>query len=341
MSLGFLHDVNFNGNIALNMVIHPSTSATRPAAPEIGMPTFDTDLGVILTWDGTTWKSQSDQDAVLGVTADAPLQVVEDSVKRVVNITIDGASAASLGVIQLAGDFDAASTPEAPILASVGAGTAFETSASEIRDAADLAHDQNTDTGTTSATFQLNSRNGGALIKDVGNSQIELRDTKDSGYADLRVGNLTVEGEMTVINSNEVNIGDNKILLNSDVTTNAQNSDGGLAVKRLQVDNTTRADAEINLNNSTGRWQVTDGPVASVNTHNLARSFAATIGDGAALSYTITHNMNTQDLAVSIREVASPFAMVMTEVEFSSVNAVTLKFKKAPTINQFCVTLVG
>ena len=339
MSLGFLHDVNFNGNIALNMVIHPSTSATRPANPEIGMATFDTDVNAILTWDGTDWKSQSDQDAVLEVTAESPLQVSEDA-NRVVNITIDAASDRSLGVIKLAGDFDASSTAEAPILATVGSGTAYETSVSEIRDAADLTHEQNTDTGTDSVSFQIDSSDSGPLLKNVG-GELQARNAGDTDFADLRVKNLVVEGTTTQINSNEVNIGDNKLLLNSDIATNAENSDGGLAVKRLQADNTTRADAEINLNNSTGRWQVTDGAVTAVTTFNLARSFAATVGDGVAKSFVITHNMNTQDLSVSIREVASPFALVMTGVEFTSVNTVTVKFKKAPTANQFRVTLVG
>lgn len=340
MSLSFFHDVNFNGNIALNMVIQPSTSATRPANPEIGMATFDTDIKAILTWDGTKWKSQSDQDAILGVTAVAPLNASEDAGTRVVNLTIDGASALSLGVIQLAGDFDAASTAEAPILATIGKGTENETAVADIKYAADAAHDQNTDTSTTSATFQLDSGNSGPLLKNV-SGELQTRNAGDTDFADLRVKNLVVEGTTTQINSNEVNIGDNKLLLNSDITTNAENSDGGLAVKRLQADNTTRADAEINLNNSTGRWQVTDGAVTAVTTFNLARSFAATVGDDVATSFVITHNMNTQDLSVSIREVASPFALVMTEVEFTSVNTVTVKFKKAPTANQFRVTLVG
>ena len=339
MSLGFLHDVNFNGNIALNMVIHPSTAATRPANPEIGMPTFDTDLGVILTWDGTDWKSQSDQDAVLEVTAESPLKVSEDA-NRVVNITIDAASDRSLGVIKLAGDFDASSTAEAPILATVGFGTAYETSVSEIRDAADLTHEQNTDTGTTSATFQLDSTNSGPVLKNS-SGELQARNAGDTDFADLRVKNLTVEGTTTQLNSNEVNIGDNELVLNSDLTASAQNSDGGIAVKRLQSDDTTRADAKATFNNATGRWQVTDGAIAAPTTFNLARSFSADIGDGAAKSFVITHNMNTQDLSVSIREVASPFALVMTEVEFTSVNTVTVKFKKAPTANQFRVTLVG
>jgi len=340
MSLGFWHDVNFNGNVALNMVIQPSTSATRPANPEIGMATFDTDIKAILTWDGTEWKSQSDQDAVLGITADAPLNAVEDSGTRIVNITIDGASASSLGVIQLAGDFDASSTAQAPILATVGFGTTAETSVGEIRYAADEAHEQNTDTGTTSATFQLDSTNSGPVLKNS-SGELQARNAGDTDFADLRVKNLTVEGTTTQLNSNEVNIGDNEIVLNSDITASAQNSDGGIAVKRLQSDDTTRADAKATFNNATGRWQVTDGAVTGVTTFNLARSFAATVGDGVAKSFVITHNMNTQDLSVSIREVASPFALVMTEVEFTSVNTVTVKFKKAPTANQFRVTLVG
>jgi len=35
-------------------------------------------------------------------------------------------------------------------------------------------------------------------------------------------------GSTTTINSNEVNIGDSEIFLNSDITASGQNSDGGI-----------------------------------------------------------------------------------------------------------------
>ena len=50
-------------------------------------------------------------------------------------------------------------------------------------------HNQNTDTGTTSATFQLNSGASGVKLKD--NSGVaEVKNAADNAYADLKVADL-------------------------------------------------------------------------------------------------------------------------------------------------------
>lgn len=71
------------------------------------------------------------------------------------------------------------------------------------------------------------------------------------------------------------------------------------------------------------------------------RKVTATIGDGSALSFVITHNLNTQDIQVSVRETNSPFSLVFTDVEFTTVNTVTIRFSVAPTTNQYKVIIIG
>jgi hypothetical protein len=61
----------------------------------------------------------------------------------------------------------------------------------------------------------------------------------------------------------------------------------------------------------------------------------------SATSYVITHNLNTQDAVVSVRELATPWAQVMCDVEFTSVNTVTLRFTSAPTGSTYRVTVIG
>jgi Cu/Ag efflux protein CusF len=77
-------------------------------------------------------------------------------------------------------------------------------------------------------------------------------------------------------------------------------------------------------------------------THSeYTKKYSANVGDGTNTSYVITHNLNSQDLAVSLREVASPYALVLTDIEFTSVNTLTVKFASAPSLNQYKITIVG
>lgn len=209
----------------------------------------------------------------------------------------------------------------------------------DIDDAVSKRHSQNTDTGTTSATFTVGS--SGPKLKNAA-GEIQLRNNGDTDYAALRVGNLTVEGTQTIVNSNEVDIGDSEILLNADITTSAGNSDGGVAVKRLMADNTTRKDAKIVYNNSTDKWDTTQGAVAgALVTAQIANKFTATLGNGALTDIVVMHNLNTRDLVVTIRETAGDYAQVMVNVAFTTVNTLTVSFTTAPSSAQYTITIVG
>jgi hypothetical protein len=209
-----------------------------------------------------------------------------------------------------------------------------------ISDAVTKKHTQNTDSGTSSETFTIGA--SGVKIKNSAGTELHVRNNTDTDYVDLRVRNLIVEGTQTAINSNTVNIGDNEIELNSDITTSAENSSGGVTLKRFMSDNATRKDAKMTFNNSTNKWETTMGDVeGTLVTAQVANKVSATVGNGVATSFVITHNLNTQDAIVLIRETSSPFAQVITDVEFTSVNTITVKFAVAPTSNQYTVTIIG
>ncbi|CAB4147147.1 hypothetical protein UFOVP696_153 [uncultured Caudovirales phage] len=79
----------------------------------------------------------------------------------------------------------------------------------------------------------------------------------------------------------------------------------------------------------------------AIDTAVVVRKYAVNLGDGSATSYTITHNLGTRDVAVTLYEVASPYAEVVADVEHTTTNTITVKFSIAPTTDQFRVAVQG
>lgn len=75
-------------------------------------------------------------------------------------------------------------------------------------------------------------------------------------------------------------------------------------------------------------------------TLSMARKYAQVLSTSQTI-YTITHNLNTSDVVVSVRDTATPYNIVEVEVAVPSVNTVTLGFNVAPTANKYSVTVIG
>lgn len=68
--------------------------------------------------------------------------------------------------------------------------------------------------------------------------------------------------------------------------------------------------------------------------------FAVAIGDGSTLSFTVTHNLNTRDVVISIYDTGT-FGEISTTVVHTTVNTVTVSFAAAPAVGQFRVVVTG
>lgn len=87
-----------------------------------------------------------------------------------------------------------------------------------------------------------------------------------------------------------------------------------------------------------------DGILSQANAVAIDRTvvvtkYAANIGNGSATSYTVTHNLNTRDVIVSIYDNASPYAEVMADVEHTTTNSITILFSVAPTTDKYRVVV--
>jgi hypothetical protein len=77
-----------------------------------------------------------------------------------------------------------------------------------------------------------------------------------------------------------------------------------------------------------------------VDTAVVVRKFAQAIGDGSATSYTVTHNLNNQDVITQVREVATN-NVVEVDIQNNGVNTVVIAFASAPASNAYRVVVQG
>jgi hypothetical protein len=146
-------------------------------------------------------------------------------------------------------------------------------------------------------------------------------------------GDLNVTGVINTVNSTQVNISDNKVNLNSDMPEeNSPSLDAGIVVHRG-----IEADAELLWSETADKWQV--GLVGG-SYHDIARKYVATIGDGAALTYAITHNLGTREVTVQVYDAAT-YDTVETDVVRNSTSQVTIGFTAAPASGAYKVVIVG
>lgn len=68
--------------------------------------------------------------------------------------------------------------------------------------------------------------------------------------------------------------------------------------------------------------------------------FSADVGNGSATTITVTHNLGTQDVVVTVREKATN-QVVYPDIEMTDANNIKLYFATAPANGQYRVTVVG
>lgn len=121
----------------------------------------------------------------------------------------------------------------------------------------DLFHEQNTDTGTTSKTFVIDSGNTGVMLKAEGGG-LSTRTRGDAGYANFTVQNLVIKGDVTqegdtfITQAERVEVRDNMILINEGET--GAGVTAGFA--GIEVDRGTEQNFMFGFNESDGMFKI-------------------------------------------------------------------------------------
>jgi hypothetical protein len=322
MALSYLTDINLNKNELQNAVIQNLGAA--PGTPVEGQIYYDSTVGdkQLYFYNGSAWIPVSGD--ITSVTAGDGLTGGGNSGAVTLNVV------GGTGITANADDI--AITDTGVTAASYGSATAIPTF-------------------TVNAQGQLTAAGTAAISTDLTISDGSTTDTVSVGTDTLTFAGTTNEIE-TAVTNNQVQIG-----LPSDVTIGNDLT----VLGNLQVTGTTTTNNVETVSTSNG--VIFEGNVADANELTLIagtltadrtvtlpdatgtvaltsditdRVYATSIGDGAATSYTVTHNLNTRDVNVQLYDNSS-YDTVYADVVRTSVNVVTIDFGAAPTTNDIRV----
>ena len=159
--------------------------------------------------------------------------------------------------------------------------------------------------------------------------------------ADATTGTLT-SGALVLVLGGTTNGGTQWYLQTADPITVGSTA---LSWVQFGAGATYSAGNGLTLVGSTFSAKAGDGVVVDGNGINVAadvaRTYAAAVGDGSSTSITVTHNLGTRDVLVQVFEAASPYALVLCDVEAATTNTVTLGFNTAPASGQYRVKVVA
>lgn len=340
-----------------------------PAAPVAGLRYYDTGLNVERYHNGVTWVNLSDVIAASNVTGfdtqvrtsrldqmAAPGAVVSFAGWRLTNLgtPIQPSDAATMGYVD-----------------AVAQGL-------DIKEAVRVASTEPVSLGIVTEIDGVTLAEGDrVLLKDqgdpeengiyelVGASPTLIRAPDADSSAEVRAGMFCFVAEGTVNHDKGyVLTTDNPITVNVTELTFTQFSGAGsvvgttdrITVNGNQVDiaNTYTGQATITTVGTiaTGVWHGSPVPVlyggTGASTAATARTnlgatgkYTTTIGDGNALTYSVTHNLNSTAVAVELWETATGLT-VYADVTRTSANAITIDgFTVAPDTDTISVVVIG
>lgn len=343
MAQRFLTSINLSSNELQNALLHPL--ATAPAVGLAGKVYYNTTEDILYVSDGTVWRSVSGD--ITSIIAGTGITVSGTTGDVTVTLADTAVTPGSYGSATQIPTFTVDQQGRLTAAGTASISTDLDIAGDTGTDTISLATETLTFTGgdgiTTSvaasvATFDVDS----TVVRTSGDQTIAGNKTFSNNV--IINGDLTVSGNMVTKLSENVLIEDNIIVLNSN-ETGAATEDAGLQVNR-------GTDPSISLiwNETTDKWQIETATTVYqniatedyVNTQIGNNSYAVSIGDGTATSYTVTHNLNTRDVIVQLVD-NSTYDTVYADVERTTVDTLTVSFAVAPTTNDIrvLVTKIG
>jgi len=326
MARKFLTPIDLNKLELQNAAIQ--NLATAPNSPNTGQVYYDTVESQIKVWTGAAWANIGGGVSNLAgtaneITVSASVGAVTLSLPATINANTTGtaASLTTARTIELTGDV----TGTVSFDGSASASMATTIAANSVALGTDTTGNYIASVSGTANEIEVSGSGEGATVT------VGLTDNV-SITGDLTVGgNLTISGSATYINAETIQLADNTIVLNSNVTGSPTENSG------IEVERGTSENVSVLWNEANDQWTLTND---GTNYGAISRKVAASVGNASGTSFAVVHNLGTRDVTVNVYDNAN-YETVVTDVVRTDANTVTVSFATAPSSNAYRVVVVG
>jgi hypothetical protein len=325
-------NANVNGNVTGNLTGNADTASKLATARTIalagdvsGSASFDgsgsVSISTTIQPDSVALGTDTTGDYVASVSGTDGVSVTGTGEGAAVTVANTDKGSAQNIFKTISSDSGAVSAASNSASVTIAGGTAISTSISNST--LTIAND-----GVTALAGTANEIDVSA---SVGSITIGLPDNVTIQENLTVLGDFTVSGSVTFLDTEHLRVQDNIITLNYG-TTGSPVLDSGIEVDRGDED-----DVSLVWNETSDLWTLTND---GANFHAIARKYAANVGNESASSFAIVHNLGTRDVTVNVYDNAT-YDTVETDVVRTDADTVTVSFAVAPGNDAYRVVVVG
>ena len=332
MAINFLNNLDLNKNQLQNAVIQ--VLAVAPSNPVSGQIYYDSTDNNIYYFNGTIWTSFSG-DITEITTTTANQLTVTNGAGPIVQLAMVTATVANNSTALATGDqiYDFVIGTPISSLATAAANVDMG-NANRIISLADPVANQDAAT----KAYVDSAVVGGLTYKGAYDAATNTPDLDSATNIAILIGDTYTVTADGLFFTEQVRIGD-FLIAEENMAASGGSALSKWTVVQSNVDIATAAATSGAAVKGIAGYDSADFTVDATGYVQLVtKAFKASIGNGAALSYTVTHNLNSFDVIVQLYD-ASSYDTVYADIVRTSANVVTVNFTTAPTTNDIRVLI--